>query len=177
MGFSVSCSKTLHRDRCLLPWDFKSDHHSLTMLHCVFLFVSSDLACLTTAKPPLSSPALHQAKHRKRNRRQTSSSSSSSHPHPGPPSILLSDTTMTPWGGLALSEPSFTSIPPRPPAPPPPPPPAPQPTPSTPYRGRQNAELEEVSSSSFNSEVPSPPAAVHQDSAGMAGTRARVMTK
>lgn len=147
------------------------------MLHCVFLFVSSDLACLTTAKPPLSSPALHQAKHRKRNRRQTSSSSSSSHPHPGPPSILLSDTTMTPWGGLALSEPSFTSIPPRPPAPPPPPPPAPQPTPSTPYRGRQNAELEEVSSSSFNSEVPSPPAAVHQDSAGMAGTRARVMTK
>ncbi|TKS77285.1 Prestin Solute carrier family 26 member 5 [Collichthys lucidus] len=124
----------------------------------------------TTAKPPLSSPALHQAKHRKRNRRQTFSSSSSSHPHPGPPSILLSDTTMTPWGGLALSESSFTSIPPpppppRPPAPPPPPPPAPQPTPSTPYRGRQNAEVEEVSSSSFNSEVPSPPAAVHQDSA------------
>ncbi|KAF3860187.1 hypothetical protein F7725_000442, partial [Dissostichus mawsoni] len=117
------------------------------------------------AKPPLSSPALprpHQANHRKRSQQQTSSSSS--HPHPGPSSILVSDTTMTPWGGLALSESSFTSIPlPPPPRPPPlPPPPAPQPTPSTPYRDRHN-EDEDVSSSSFNS--PSPPGAVPQDSA------------
>ncbi|KAK1898920.1 Immunoglobulin A1 protease [Dissostichus eleginoides] len=53
----------------------------------------------TAAKPPLSSPALprpHQANHRKRSQQQTSSSSS--HPHPGPSSILVSDTTMTPWG-------------------------------------------------------------------------------
>ncbi|XP_028438417.1 formin-like protein 3 [Perca flavescens] len=79
---------------------------------------------------------------------------------------------MTPWGGLALSESSFTSIPPppppRPPPLPPPPPPAPQPTPSTPYRGRQN-EDEEVSSSSFNSEAPSPPGAVPRDSVGGGG--------
>ncbi|KAI9531048.1 hypothetical protein NQZ68_000542 [Dissostichus eleginoides] len=130
----------------------------------------------TAAKPPLSSPALprpHQANHRKRSQQQTSSSSS--HPHPGPSSILVSDTTMTPWGGLALSESSFTSIPlPPPPRPPPlPPPPAPQPTPSTPYRDRHN-EDEDVSSSSFNS--PSPPGAVPQDSAtggGVRGLRAR----
>nr|XP_046253642.1 wiskott-Aldrich syndrome protein homolog 1 [Scatophagus argus] len=109
-----------------------------------------------TAKPPLSS---HLAKHQKRSQHQTSSSSSS-HPHPGPSSMLLSDTTMTPWVGLALSESSFTSIPP----PPPPPPPAPRPTPSTPYRGRQNKD-EKVSSSSLNSEVPSPPVAVPQDGA------------
>ncbi|XP_044065645.1 formin-like protein 3 [Siniperca chuatsi] len=123
----------------------------------------------TTAKPPLSSPALqrpHQANHRKRSQQQTSSPSFS-HPHPGPSSILLSDTTMTPWGGLALSESSFTSIPP------PPPPPAPQPTPSTPYCGTQN-EDEEVSSSSFNSEVPSSPVAVPQDSAGVGGRGLRV---
>ncbi|XP_023275761.1 formin-like protein 5 [Seriola lalandi dorsalis] len=79
---------------------------------------------------------------------------------------------MAPWAGLALSESSFTSIPPPPPPrppppPPPPPPPAPQPTPSTPYRGRENKD-EEASSSSFNSEAPSPPL-VLQDSAGVGG--------
>ncbi|KAI3357252.1 hypothetical protein L3Q82_015701 [Scortum barcoo] len=121
------------------------------------------------AKPPLSSSATqcpHQANHKKRSQPQTSSASLSQ-PYPGPFSILLSDTTMTPWAGLALSECSFTSIPPPPPPRPPlpPPPPAPQPTPSTPYCGRQN---EEVSSSSLNSEVPSPPVAVTQDSTGMA---------
>ncbi|XP_042348616.1 WAS/WASL-interacting protein family member 3 [Plectropomus leopardus] len=132
----------------------------------------------TTAKPPVSSSVLqrpHQANNRKRSQQQISSSS---HPHPGPSSILLSDTTMTPWGGLVLSESSFTSIPPppppRPPPLPPPPPPAPQPTPSTPYRGRPN-EDEEVSSSSLNSEAPSPPGAVPQDAAarGGRGMRAR----
>ncbi|KAM8754083.1 uncharacterized protein AB9X84_011026 isoform 1-T2 [Acanthopagrus schlegelii] len=118
----------------------------------------------TTAKPH-PSPALHQAHHRKRSQHQTSSSSSS-HPHPGPSSILLSDSTMTPWGGLALSESSFTSIaPPLPQQHPLPPPPAPLPTPSTPYRGSQS-EDEDTSSSSFNSEVPSSPVAVPQDSAG-----------
>ncbi|TNN64668.1 hypothetical protein EYF80_025075 [Liparis tanakae] len=135
-----------------------------------------------TAKPSLSSPALprpHQVSQRKRSHQQTSSSapSASAHPHPGPPSILVSDTTMTPWGGLALSESSFASIPPPPPprAPPlPPPPPPPQPTPSTPHHERLNEE-EEVSSSSFNSETPSPPGAVPQDSAGggVRGLRAR----
>ncbi|XP_035864190.1 WAS/WASL-interacting protein family member 1 [Sander lucioperca] len=126
-------------------------------------------ASKTTAKPSLSSPALqrpHQANHQTRSQQQTTSSSS--HPHPGPSSILVSDTTMTPWGGLALSESSFTSIPPPPPPRPPPPPPAPQPTPSTPYRGRQN-EDEDVSSSSFNSEAPSPPGAFPQDSVGGGG--------
>lgn len=149
----------------------------ITSIEVLILFPS----CPPTAKPPLSSPALqrrHQDNRRKRSQPQTSSSSSSSsHPHPAPPSILLSDTTMTPWGGLALSESSFTSIPPppppppprppQPPPPPPPPPPAPQPTPSTPYRGRQN-EDEELSS--FNSQAPSPPVAVPPDGAGMSGT-------
>lgn len=128
----------------------------------------------TTAKPPVSSPALqrrHQDNRRKHSQQQTSSSSSS-HPHPGP--SILSDTSMTPWGGLALSESSFTSIPPppppRPPQPPPPPPPAPQPTPSTPYRGRQN---EDEDASSFNSQVPSPPVTVPQDSAGGGGRELR----
>ncbi|XP_018530621.1 formin-like protein 2 isoform X2 [Lates calcarifer] len=98
----------------------------------------------------------------------------------GPSSILVSDTTMAPWGGLALSESSFTSIPPppppRPPPPPPPPPPAPQPTPSTPYRGGQT-EDEEASSSSFYSEVPSPSLAVLQDSAGVGGRGLRARRK
>ncbi|XP_038579531.1 uncharacterized protein LOC119906088 [Micropterus salmoides] len=72
---------------------------------------------------------------------------------------------MAPWGGLGLSESSFTSIPP------PPPPPAPQPTPSTPCRGRHNKD-EEVSS--FNFEVPSSsPVAVPQDSVGRGGSRLR----
>ncbi|KAM3618800.1 uncharacterized protein V6R79_025090 [Siganus canaliculatus] len=118
-----------------------------------------------------SSPSLHHRKHH-----QTHSSSSSFHPHPGPPStILLEDNTMTPWEGLVLPESSFTSIPPppppHPPPPPPPTPPAPQPTPSTPYRGNQTRE-NDMFSSSFNSEVPSPPAA---DRAGRGdrGTRPR----
>ncbi|XP_018530619.1 WAS/WASL-interacting protein family member 3 isoform X1 [Lates calcarifer] len=134
----------------------------------------------TADKPQHFSPALQhssQANHQKRSRQQTNSSS---HPHPGPSSILVSDTTMAPWGGLALSESSFTSIPPppppRPPPPPPPPPPAPQPTPSTPYRGGQT-EDEEASSSSFYSEVPSPSLAVLQDSAGVGGRGLRARRK
>ncbi|KAM7404422.1 hypothetical protein PAMP_011767 [Pampus punctatissimus] len=126
----------------------------------------------TTAKTPLSSPALHQHTRQKRSQQQTSSSSSFQ-PHPGPSSILLSDPTMTPWGGLAHSESSFTSIPPLPPPrpPQPPPPPAPQPTPSTPYRGRQK---EDVEVSSINSRAPSSPVAVPQDSAGRGGRELRV---
>ncbi|XP_068997698.1 probable LIM domain-containing serine/threonine-protein kinase DDB_G0286997 [Embiotoca jacksoni] len=132
----------------------------------------------TTAKPPPSSAVPqrpHQTNRRKLNQQQqqqTSSTSSSSHPHPGPSSILLSDTSVTPWGCLSLSESSFASIPPplptRLPPPPPPPPPAPQPTPSTPYRGRQE-EDEDSSSSSFNFETPSPPLAVPQNNAGGVG--------
>lgn len=121
---------------------------------------------LKAAKPALSSTALPQTNHRKRNQHQTSSSS---HPHPGPSSILLSDASMTPWGGLALSESSFTSIPP----PLPPSPAAPRPTPAIPYCGRRN-ENEEVSSSTVNSEVSSPLGAVHQGSAGMLGRNLRV---
>ncbi|KAM7412295.1 hypothetical protein PAMA_021988 [Pampus argenteus] len=128
-------------------------------------------------KTPLSSPALqrrHQHTRQKRSQQQTSSSSPSQ-PHPGPPSILLSDSIMTPWGGLAHSESSFTSIPPlpppRPPQPQPPPPPAPQPTPSTPYRGRQK---ENVEVSSFNSRAPSSPVAVPRDSAGGGARELRV---
>ncbi|CAJ1055476.1 formin-like protein 3 [Xyrichtys novacula] len=115
----------------------------------------------TTAKPPLPSPALrrpHQANSRKRSQPQMSLSSS--HPNTGPTSVPLSDTTMTPWGGLALSESSLTLIPPPPRPIPPPPPPAPQPTPSTPYQGR---ESEDDSSSSFKSEVPSSPAVIPKD--------------
>lgn len=113
----------------------------------------------TTAKPPVSSQAIR----RQRNQQQTSSSTS--HPSQGPFSILLSDTAMTPWEGLALCESSFTLIAPLPP--PSQPPPAPRPTPSTPYCGRRSEE--EASSSSFNSAPPSPP--LVQNSAGMIGTK------
>eukprot|EP00066_Takifugu_rubripes_P027354 XP_011616620.1 PREDICTED: uncharacterized protein DDB_G0284459-like [Takifugu rubripes] len=121
-----------------------------------------------TAKPSLSSPAVLPSD-RKRSRHQTaSSSSSSSRPHPGPSSNLLSDSSMTPWGGPVLYESSFTTIPLPPPPPLPPTPPAPRPTPSTPYRGKQNGDRKgsgvtcEASSSSL-----------HQDSAGEAGRALR----
>ncbi|CAL8238174.1 unnamed protein product, partial [Merluccius merluccius] len=59
----------------------------------------------------------------------------SSSSHPPPHAFLHADATITPWGGLSLSESSFTSIPPPPPppAPPPPPPPPPPPTPAHPH--------------------------------------------
>ncbi|KAM3877128.1 tRNA (34-2'-O)-methyltransferase regulator WDR6 [Diretmus argenteus] len=96
----------------------------------------------------------HQVGRRKRGQQQ-----------PGRSAALLSDTTMTPWGGLSLSESSFTAIPP------PPPPPAPQPTPSTPYRGRRNAGRE-VGGSFPSSQTPHPPDTVHQEAAGR-GLRVR----
>ncbi|XP_075331587.1 uncharacterized protein LOC142390103 [Odontesthes bonariensis] len=133
----------------------------------------------TTAKSSYPPPALqrtHQASRRNHNQQQQTSSS---HPHPGPSSFLLSDTTMTPWGGLAIYESSFTTIPPtlppRPPPPPPlpPPPPAPRPTPSTPFHGNQE-EDEDSSSSSFNSDRPSPPLMVPQSNAGGVGKGLRM---
>ncbi|XP_069382578.1 bromodomain-containing protein 4 [Paralichthys olivaceus] len=132
----------------------------------------------TAAKVPHSSSALqrpHQANRPKRPRQQTTTSCS--HPHPGPSSILLSDTTMAPWGGLILSESSFTSIPPPQPLQPPPPPPAPQPTPCTPYHGIQKTEDEEDSCSSFNSEVTSPPLLLLQGNAGVGGRGLRARRK
>ncbi|XP_076734424.1 uncharacterized protein LOC112430973 [Maylandia zebra] len=128
----------------------------------------------STAKPTPSSPGLwhpHQSSRRKRNRQQKTSFSSDTHPHPGPSSILLSDATMTPWGRLALSESCFDSIPkiltPRPSPPPPPASPVPEQIPSaTPYHGRRQEEDKDSSGSSFNSQIPSPPVAVTQNSAG-----------
>ncbi|KAK2851155.1 hypothetical protein Q5P01_007431 [Channa striata] len=107
----------------------------------------------------------HQPSGGKRNQQQT------------PSSLLLSDTTMTPWGGLALSASSFDSIPRRTPTRPhpasPPPPPAPQPTPSNCYRGSQGDEDEAASSSSFNlNEIRSPPLPALRD---RAAGRAREM--
>lgn len=99
---------------------------------------------LTTAKPPLYSPAVCQSK-RKHNHHQTSTFSCQ--PHPGPSSILSSDTSVTPWGGLDLYESSFTTISLLP-SPPPPTSPTPQVTTSTPFRGKQNED------SAVNCEVP-----------------------
>ncbi|KAG7226965.1 hypothetical protein INR49_022279 [Caranx melampygus] len=134
-----------------------------------------------TAKPPPSTSSSQrplQASHQKRSQQQqASSSSSSSCSHPPPPSLLLVDTTMAPWGGLALSESSFTSIPPPPPPPsrpPPPPPPAPRPTPSSPYPGNKE---DKASSSSLNSEAPSPAVAECQDAAGVGGRGLRTRRK
>ncbi|KAF7209433.1 formin-I [Nothobranchius furzeri] len=113
-----------------------------------------------TGRPPFAGASLqhpNQTNQRKHNRQpQTSSSSSSSHPS----SILLSDTTVTPWGGLVHVESSFTTIPPtlplkRPPPPPPSPPPVPPTTPS-----RKNKH------SSFTSEIPSPCLGGSQSNAG-----------
>ncbi|CAG6021187.1 unnamed protein product [Menidia menidia] len=117
------------------------------------------------AKPSHRSAALQrtpQASRRKPNQRQPAASSD---PHPGPPSILLSDTTMTPWGGLAICESSFTTIPP-----PPPPllPPAPMPTPPTSPVVKQE-EDEDSSCSSFASDWLSPPLTVSQRKAGEVG--------
>nr|XP_020479266.1 mitogen-activated protein kinase 7-like [Monopterus albus] len=125
----------------------------------------------TAARPLLCHP--HQVSQRKKSQLQisssSSSSSSSSHPHPGPSAILLSDNTVTPWGGLALAESSFTSIPAPPPPPTPPStPPAPQPTPCTPYSGRQNEDKAALSSS-FNSDVPSPPLTIPESADGRGG--------
>ncbi|XP_013857087.1 wiskott-Aldrich syndrome protein homolog 1 [Austrofundulus limnaeus] len=105
----------------------------------------------------------HQTGRKKQAQQQRGGSSS--HPLPAPPSILLSDTTITPWGGLAHVESSFTTIPPAPPPPRPPPlppsPPAvPPPTPVSP-RGKQEDDEENLS---FSSEIPSPFPAVCQKS-------------
>ncbi|XP_017266747.2 probable LIM domain-containing serine/threonine-protein kinase DDB_G0286997 [Kryptolebias marmoratus] len=104
---------------------------------------------------------------RRKHNQQQQQGSSSVHPHPAPSSILLSDTTMTPWGGLAHVESSFTTIPPalpppRPPPLPPSPPPVPRPTPTT-HRGKQEEDEER---SSFSSEIPSLCLVVAQNNAG-----------
>ena len=121
----------------------------------------SNFTVLTTAEPKASSLTLRQAARRKRSHHKTPSSSSQ--PHPGPSSILLSDTSVTPWAGLALSESSFTSI--NLPAPPTTTPPAPKPTPSKADCGIQTEERE-VSGSGVNCEVPSSDGGVSQDRAG-----------
>ncbi|XP_041858952.1 myb-related transcription factor, partner of profilin [Melanotaenia boesemani] len=130
----------------------------------------------TRVKPPFPSPALHrphQANRRKFYQQQQTSSSS--HPHHGPSSTLLSDTSMTPWEGMALSESSFTTIPPTlPPRPPPPSPPPPKPTPSTPCHRKQE-EGEKISGTSFSSEMPSPSLVVPQNNAG--GVRKGLRTR
>lgn len=119
-------------------------------------------SCPTTAKPALSSPVVHQSKRRRSQRQPAASSSSSSRPHPGPSSSLLSDSSVTPWGGQVLHESSFTSLTfPRPPPPLPPTPPAPRPTPSTPYRGKQTRDRRVVSG-----EATSSAGVLHRDSAG-----------
>lgn len=121
-------------------------------------------SCLTTAKPSLSSPAAHQSRRRPSQQQPaSSSSSSSSRPHPGPSSHLLSDSSMTPWGGQVLYESSFTSIPLPPPPPLPPTPPTPRPTPSTPYRGKQSRDR---SVAGVSREASSSAGVLHRDSAG-----------
>lgn len=110
-------------------------------------------------------PVPHQTGHKKQTQQQQEGSSS--HPLPAPPSILLSDTTITPWEGLAHAESSFTTIspalpPPRPPPLPPSPPAVPQPTPVSPH-GKQDDDEE---SSSFSSERPSPFPVVCQKNPG-----------
>lgn len=119
---------------------------------------------LTTAKPRRSKrrPSQHQP--------ASSYSSSSSRTHPGPSSKLLSDSAMTPWGGPALYESSFTSIPSPPPPPPPlfspplpPTPPAPRPTPSTPYCGKQTRDRRVAG---VNREASPSAGVLHRDCAG-----------
>lgn len=96
-----------------------------------------------TVKPPISSAQRpHQSRGRKRSQPQSSA--------------LVSDSTMTPWGGLQLSESSFTTIsPPRPPSAPPPPPPVPQPTPTSPYQAKQQ-QTSSTSTINSNGLTPSP---------------------
>lgn len=78
-------------------------------------------------------PLLNSSANRQ-NRSRHQPSSTSSKPHAGPPSVVLLDPSLAPWGGGTLLKSSFAAIP----LPPPPPtPPAPRPTPSsTPYHGR-----------------------------------------
>lgn len=97
------------------------------------------------ARPSISSLAPrrpHQASRRHRCQQQT------------PPSILLSDSPMAPWGGLVLPESSFTYTPA-------PPPPHVPPPPSPPCQDGPSESEEETSLSSL-----SPPVA-HLLSAGM----------
>lgn len=86
------------------------------------------------------------------------------------PSLLVSDSSMAPWGGLHLSESSFTSIsPPRPPSIPPPPPPAPHATPASPQRTTK--QTRNHSSSSINSYMSTPsPLQVPHDTGGAGRT-------
>ncbi|XP_055079329.1 WD repeat-containing protein 6-like [Periophthalmus magnuspinnatus] len=72
-------------------------------------------------------------------------------------SVLVCDSSMAPWGGLDLSESSFTSLSPRrPPSAPPPPPPAPQTTPASPYRTRKQTRNNSASTVNSNMSTPSP---------------------
>ncbi|KAK7884615.1 hypothetical protein WMY93_027738 [Mugilogobius chulae] len=82
-------------------------------------------------------------------------------------SVLVCDSSMAPWGGLDLSESSFTSLsPPRPPSAPPPPPPVPHTTPASPHRTRRHTRTSSTSTINSNMSSPSPVAA--QDTGGVA---------
>ncbi|XP_032421404.1 uncharacterized protein LOC116721649 [Xiphophorus hellerii] len=123
-----------------------------------------------TGPPPFNSTALQQPHltNRKKANRQPQTSSSSQH-HPGPSSILLSDN-VTPWGGLAHSESSFTITPPAiPPTRPPSLPPGPQPTVTNPHE--EEEENDECSCSGFSSEISSPCLLIPRNNTGGVGRR------
>ncbi|PWA29406.1 hypothetical protein CCH79_00017955, partial [Gambusia affinis] len=126
--------------------------------------------------PPFNSTALQQPHltNRKKPNRQSQTSSSSQH-HPGPSCILLSDN-VTPWGGLAHSESSFTITPPAiPPTRPPSLPPGPQPTVATPHE--DDEENDECSCSGFSSEISSPCLLVPRNNTGGVGRRLQARSR
>ncbi|MEQ2262937.1 hypothetical protein XENORESO_000960 [Xenotaenia resolanae] len=125
-------------------------------------------------KPPFSSTTLQYSRLTNRKKlNQQSQTSSSSHHHPGPSSIFVSDTNVTPWGGLAHPESSFTIIPPGlPPTRHTPIPPGPPPSPKAPHEKEE--EDEEYSCSGFSSEIPSPCLLFPQNNAGAVSRGLRV---
>ncbi|XP_072304639.1 uncharacterized protein [Eucyclogobius newberryi] len=105
----------------------------------------------TKAKPAaLSAQRPPQARAHRRTKPQTS--------------VLVCDSNMAPWGGLELSESSFTSLSsPRPPSAPPPPPPVPQTSPASPLTTRKQNN----STSTINTDMSSPsPVYAAQDAGG-----------
>ncbi|XP_014887896.1 uncharacterized protein LOC106947416 [Poecilia latipinna] len=129
-----------------------------------------------TGPPPFNSTALHQPRltNRKKPNRQPQTLSSSQH-HPGPSSILLSDN-VTPWGGLAHSESSFTITPPAiTPTRPPSNPPGPQLTVADPHE--EEEENDECSCSGFSSEISSPCLLVPRKNTGGVGRRLQARSR
>uniref|UniRef100_A0AAV2LXU8 Uncharacterized protein n=1 Tax=Knipowitschia caucasica TaxID=637954 RepID=A0AAV2LXU8_KNICA len=86
---------------------------------------------------------------------------------PQPPTLVC-DSNMAPWGGLDLSESSFTSLSPlRPPSIPPPPPPVPHSTPASPHRTK--TQIRNISTSTITSTMSSPSLAQAAPDTGGAG--------